>query len=244
MSHATSMMGKSRSATLVIAYLLSRDPSLTPQTALESLRTVREFAEPNDGFMQQLELYHSMGCPVDVLVEPKYQRWLYRREVDMSVACGRAPDHIRFEDEARSEAATVSTGSSESPRLEFRCRRCRQKLGTSEFMVPHTPKPPSATQASQIATLDEGSTSGPSASTQCAHIFLDPLSWMRQELEQGQLEGKLNCPNQRCKATVGKYAWQGQRCSCGQWILPALSLARGRVDEMRSVALLERRGKM
>jgi dual specificity phosphatase 12 len=65
----------------------------------------------------------------------------------------------------------------------------------------------------------------------CAHHFLDPLSWMRPELEQGKLDGRLECP--KCKANVGKYAWQGLRCSCGAWIVPAISLARGKVDEVR-----------
>jgi dual specificity phosphatase 12 len=56
-------------------------------------------AEPNSGFMQQLELYHSMGCPADVSINPIYQRWLYQREVERSVACGQAPEIIRFGDE-------------------------------------------------------------------------------------------------------------------------------------------------
>ena len=74
----------------------------------------------------------------------------------------------------------------------------------------------------------------PAATPQCAHLFLDPLSWMRSELEQGKMEGRLECPNQKCKNNVGKYAWQGMKCSCGKWVVPAISLARGRVDEIKS----------
>lgn len=73
-----------------------------------------------------------------------------------------------------------------------------------------------------------------SAST-CGHLFLDPLSWMRPELSQGKLEGRLECPNVKCGANVGKYAWQGTRCSCGVWVIPAISLQRARVDEARKV---------
>jgi dual specificity phosphatase 12 len=65
----------------------------------------------------------------------------------------------------------------------------------------------------------------------CAHYFLDPLSWMRPELEQGKVEGRLECP--KCNTNVGKYAWQGMRCSCGGWVTPAISLARARIDEVR-----------
>lgn len=54
---------------------------------------------------------------------------------------------------------------------------------------------------------------------------------MRSELEQGKLSGRLLCPG--CKTNVGKYAWQGMRCSCGQWTVPGITVARSRVDEVR-----------
>lgn len=53
---------------------------------------------------------------------------------------------------------------------------------------------------------------------------------MKDELEQGKLEGKLECP--KCKGKVGSYAWQGMKCSCGEWVVPGISLARARVDEV------------
>jgi dual specificity phosphatase 12 len=55
---------------------------------------------------------------------------------------------------------------------------------------------------------------------------------MRPELEQAKLEGRLECP--KCKANVGKYAWQGMQCSCGDWVVPAISLAKGKIDEVKS----------
>jgi dual specificity phosphatase 12 len=54
---------------------------------------------------------------------------------------------------------------------------------------------------------------------------------MRSELEQGKLEGRLECP--KCHTNVGKYAWQGMQCSCGDWVVPGISLAKGRIDEAR-----------
>lgn len=116
-------MGKSRSATVCIAYLLHQQRSgLTPQSALEVIRQSRPLCEPNDGFMEQLNLYHEMGCPDEVADHPVYQRWLYRREVEESVACGRAPElkSVRFEDEQpqrpQEPAAQV---------VEIKCRKCR-----------------------------------------------------------------------------------------------------------------------
>lgn len=54
---------------------------------------------------------------------------------------------------------------------------------------------------------------------------------MKPELEQGKLDGRLECP--KCKTNVGKYAWQGMRCSCSAWVVPAITLAKGKVDEVR-----------
>jgi dual specificity phosphatase 12 len=54
---------------------------------------------------------------------------------------------------------------------------------------------------------------------------------MRPELEQGKLEGRLECP--KCRTNVGKYAWQGMQCNCGDWVVPGISLAKGRIDEAR-----------
>ena len=95
-------MGVSRSTTIHIAYLLTRDPSLNPKSALALIRSSRPFVEPNSGFMSQLALYHSMLCPTSLDDHPVYQRWLHNRDVDASRARGRAPERIFFRDKASS----------------------------------------------------------------------------------------------------------------------------------------------
>ena len=69
--------------------------------------------------MAQLELYKEMGCPRDIDTHPKYQRWLYQKEVSLALAAGMAPDRVRFEDE---EVQEVGQSSGEK---ELRCRKCR-----------------------------------------------------------------------------------------------------------------------
>ena len=222
-------MGKSRSTTLLIAYLLSQNPKLEPQSALDLIRQSRSSAEPNAEFMKQLCLYHSMKCPStqDVLDNhPLYQRWLYDKIVKESAAAGVAPEvsELRFRDEgtampndlAGEDAATNANSGEKSsePTMTYRCRRCRTPLATSTYLVPHNPKRPAATQP-------------------CAHLHLTPLSWMRPELEQGKLEGRLECPNPKCGQSVGRYAWQGMMCSCGEWVVPGMTLGRGRIDEIK-----------
>jgi dual specificity phosphatase 12 len=116
-------MGKSRSAAVAVAYLLRQYPHHTVSSALSLIRESRPIAEPNEGFMAQLKLYKEMGCPRDIDAQPKYQRWLYQREVDLALAAGMAPDRVRFEDE---EIQEEKEGSERD--LELRCRKCRYVL--------------------------------------------------------------------------------------------------------------------
>ena len=139
-------MGKSRSATCVAAYLM-HNYNIKPSEAVAQIRESRPLAEPNEGFMQQLELYYQMHMPVDVEGSPIYQRWLYQREVRLSSECGQAPDadKIRFEDEhveVKDEA--------ERAEKELRCKKCRYDTSTlssgsferhRSILLPPSPKP-------------------------------------------------------------------------------------------------------
>lgn len=222
-------MGKSRSVSAIIAYLLWKHPHRfgrsSPTTtsqhavakALEWVRATRPVAEPNDGFMRQLELWWEMGCPADsddaVERHPTYQRWLYKREVDDAARIGRAPDWIRFEDEAASENSTGAEDAPGGAGMELRCKKCRRVLATKPFVVPH-----------------QGRGSG--ERSECPHFFIEALSWMRPILEEGALDGRLVCPNTKCTASIGRYAWQGFKCSCGDWVAPAFSLQKSKVDKV------------
>lgn len=255
-------MGRSRSVSCVIAYLLykyphrfgGRQPSTTTTaqrraeagdvvaSALRLVQEARDIAQPNDGFMKQLELWWEMGCPIaedgdegegasrsSLENNTIYQKWLYERMLKDARYARVAPDarDIRFEDEAEDTetgAAAVADAddkdqqrqqnASEKPgEKEVRCKKCRRVLATPKFRLSHTP-------------------TGESESPDCAHIFVETLSWMRGALEDGALEGRLGCPNPKCGASVGRFAWQGLQCSCREWVVPAFSLARGRVDEV------------
>ncbi|KAI0136757.1 tyrosine-protein phosphatase YVH1 [Xylariales sp. AK1849] len=237
-------MGKSRSVSCVIAYLLHKYPhrfggkrfvpsaastahrretaSEAVYQALKWVRQARPIAEPNEGFMRQLELWWEMACPVDddgaVESHPIYQKWLYENKLKEARDLGMAPeaDWIRFEDEAQqvtegpADPAQITT-----PAQELRCKKCRRVVANSQFVVDH-----------QGVGITEN------AVTPCPHIFVETLSWMRPALENGALDGRLNCPNTKCSATIGRFAWQGFKCSCGEWVCPAFSLNRSRVDEV------------
>lgn len=261
-------MGKSRSVTAVLAYLLWKYPhryGLTPsmldphqrapdadtarkavQAALEWVRRTREIAEPNPGFMQQLEMWVMMRMPTaggDDAVEkhPVYQRWLWEREVEESAKIGKAPEWIRFEDDHADEeklpkpdkgaedgadGADGADDESKTTISELRCKKCRRVLATSRFIIPHQQQQSAATTKSKPP---------------CPHHFIEPLSWMSDVLGEGLLDGRLMCPGSgggggggaRCGANIGRYAWQGFKCSCGEWVCPAFSLQASKVDEIR-----------
>lgn len=247
-------MGKSRSVTAVVAYLLWKYPhryGLTPgniarpdeetarqavEASLAWVRKTREIAEPNPGFMKQLEMWVRMGRPADAddAVERygTYQRWVWEREVEASVRIGKKPDWIRFEDEQNHDAdvdaddqrgttaaaAAAARGQQNEPRKELRCKKCRRVLVTQQFIIPHQKK-------------QQGGTGKQQQTATCPHHFVEPLSWMRPTLEAGELDGRLTCPNAKCGSNIGRYAWQGFKCSCGEWVCPAISLSASRVDE-------------
>ncbi|RPA79262.1 dual specificity protein phosphatase 12 [Ascobolus immersus RN42] len=222
--------GKSRSATVVAAYLMATY-KIDVAEALERIRKVRPFCEPNEGFMGQLELYHEMGFPgtVEAIEDhPKYQHWIWKREVEVAAAARMAPDRILYHDQERQvgKVLGVERDSSDKALLEFRCKSCRKPIGTSHTVVPHDKK--KAEEAYRRSRKGPNSNELP-----CAHHFLEPLLWMKPELEQGKLEGRLECPNQHCKSKIGSYAWHGMRCSCGEWVVPGISIQRSKIDEIR-----------
>lgn len=273
-------MGKSRSATILLAYLLwaSRQRQSQNQTtgetdemaplplkplsvieALELLRQGRPIAEPNEGFMDQLHMFQDMCCPTnetDLKSHKIYRRWMNKRKVEESLRTMQAPEmeNIIFEDESSDggteegkkghmeEVAdgvlapdgTDETRSAAQTRLQsssqvtIKCRKCRHVLATTPFILDHQPPPhrdPSSEQAPQLENT-------PLPPPQCAHIFLHPLSWMREVLSEGNMEGRLSCPNKKCGTNLGKFAWTGLRCSCGGWVTPGFGLIRTKVDEI------------
>lgn len=120
-----SVMGKSRSATILAAYLMA-SRHIPPNLAVGLIERARPIAEPNLGFMRQLELYHKMEYTAFVEDHPIYQRWIYMQDVKMSNAAGRAPERVHFRD-AEAEIGEITQGMTfaERAEMELRCKRCR-----------------------------------------------------------------------------------------------------------------------
>ncbi|KAJ3551832.1 hypothetical protein NM688_g4482 [Phlebia brevispora] len=70
------------------------------------------------------------------------------------------------------------------------------------------------------------------ANPKCSGYFVEPMKWMEPFLEQGQLAGKIVCPNKKCNAKLGNYDWAGVCCSCKEWVVPGFCIHRSKVDEI------------
>ena len=121
--------------------------------------------------------------------------------------------------------------SKDAPTVSYtlRCRVCRCTL-VEEISASTSPHP-------------ECLLPNPHHST-CRHFFIDPSSpctssksghdnsaeewYYRASL--GLLSGTLLCPRERCAKKVGVFDWKGLQCSCGQWVVPAFAMAKGKVD--------------
>ncbi|KXS17897.1 hypothetical protein M427DRAFT_54144 [Gonapodya prolifera JEL478] len=47
---------------------------------------------------------------------------------------------------------------------------------------------------------------------------------------EGEQDGRIDCPNARCGAKLGSWAWAGAQCSCGTWVTPGFAVQKGKVD--------------
>lgn len=219
--------GVSRSAAIITAYLM-RSEQLSAKDALESLRQSCEFVCPNDGFLEQLQMFEEMGFKVN-RDSPIYKKFRLRVLGD-SYNRGEKIDSSKFAadpglpTEAPSEVKASQNGPVDR-KITYRCQKCRRIVASQDNVVDHVP--------------GEGETSfgwnkrrggnpyNKSDEFGCSSIFIEPLRWMTA-VEEGALEGKLSCAH--CDARLGYFNWSGIQCSCGSWITPAFQLHKSRVD--------------
>lgn len=199
--------GQSRSAAVATAYLMRRDGS-SVQTALSKIQSVRR-VQPNANFVEQLQVFARCDFSVDE-TKAEYARWLF-------LHAGSQVGRPAAEASATSRSQAASQGH-----FSLRCKKCRHVLASEQHIIRHEPKPNA-----------RGGAPGPDShlvDAQCAHYFVEPIRWMKTELDRGELDGRFSCP--KCRSKIGSYAWQGMTCSCLRWVLPALALQRGKIDEV------------
>jgi dual specificity phosphatase 12 len=245
--------GVSRSATICIAYIMKKF-KLTLQDATETVSEVRPSICPNPGFIRQLEQYYLNLHPELKKAMPEPVAGV--SSVSTVAAVSSAPvartsssgdqtttdiDSLPVENTPhdysmalKEETKQYETKQSETAATEQRmvevtqdkvvysCSMCRRPLFTMDDLMPH--------QISQhdIAyhKRDKGNAVSADRVVCSSHYLQEPLQWMGNVDEN---EGKITCP--KCTARVGFWKWDGQQCSCGTWVTPAIQVAKNRVDE-------------
>ncbi|XP_028055604.1 dual specificity protein phosphatase 12-like [Camellia sinensis] len=220
--------GVSRSAAIITAYLM-RTEQLSQKDALESLQQSCEFVCPNDGFLEQLNMFEEMSFKIDH-TSPIYKRFRLKVLGD-SYNRGERIDTSKFgadpglpAEEASSDVGT-SGNSGRVSTAAYRCKKCRRVVALQENIVDHVPG--EGETSFGWHKRKGGNPFNKCDEIECSSIFVEPLRWMTT-VEEGVLEGKLLCVH--CEARLGYFNWSGIQCSCGSWITPAFQLHKSRVD--------------
>lgn len=212
--------GVSRSAAIVTAYLM-RSEQLSYKDAIESLSQSCEFVCPNDGFVDQLNMFEEMGFKVNH-ASSVYKKF-HLKKLGESYNCGETIDATKFGEDPAVEPRTQKLAPSMNaaiPTKAYRCKKCRRIVAVEDNVVDHVPgegEPACAWSKRRNGSFDK----------ECSSLFIEPLQWMTT-VGEGALEGKLSCIH--CEARLGYFNWSGIQCSCGSWITPAFQLHKSRVD--------------
>ncbi|CAR27531.1 hypothetical protein ZYGR_0N00120 [Zygosaccharomyces rouxii] len=224
--------GVSRSVSFTIAYLMYRY-RLNLKTALHAVKRKRPMSQPNDNFMEQLQLYEDMGSRYVDGNNQLYKQWLLKNSVKLDPTGSEILSHDETFKKDEEKDFESMTPEEQTQVKVARCKKCRQKLALSTSFIPHSPPSKQSSEGHFIrrAAGSHRIIGIEASQNQCSHYFVEPMNWMKDELQAKQeLEGKFGCPG--CHRKVGGYNWKGSRCSCGKWVIPAIHLQSDKVDLM------------
>lgn len=201
--------GVSRSATLVIAYIM-RKYQLSFAEAYKRVKRKRKLVHPNPGFVSQLKLYGEMGCKIDADY-PKYKVFCLALAADKVRKVKILPQEYLYLVKQDPGLAQVQP----DPNV-YRCKKCRRVLACKTNLLIH------------YECKDN---------SVCQQMyFVEPLSWMRDVTRSEQ--GKLHCPKCDKKVGSFSWI-MGSQCPCGCQVAPAFYLVPSKVDYSNVVKNVE-----
>ncbi|KAF9517534.1 hypothetical protein BS47DRAFT_1290905 [Hydnum rufescens UP504] len=159
--------GMSRSVAIVAGFLMY-SLKLDRDAALELIRKVRPSVAPNEGFMQQLDIFHDASFKVTRADKSVRNFYMDRsvREVLNGDASEIRTDMFAGFPRTPSASAPATPGG---PHRRIRCKACRRELAAREHMIDHgqlSPPTPIATpqEVSRASSFGETSDVEPSRS--------------------------------------------------------------------------------
>jgi dual specificity phosphatase 12 len=223
MTERVPLAGVSRSAAVAVAVLMGREGSLDADTALDLIRRSHPGAHPNDGFIEQLRLFHAMGCRLDAT----NAQWRRHQVAQLaSTQDGAAAARLN------ADPGNAPPAGGRDGQGMVRCRRCGRLLALMEHTIPHEHGAGGA-RSFGVHKQRKGDTRSGGVG-QCSSLFVEPISWMGDALHDGSVSGKLACP--KCAGRLGAFSWAGEQCGCGCWVTPAFQLHVSRVDILPGTA--------
>lgn len=202
--------GSSRSVTVLIAYLMSSGVIKTTLDGIKLIVSKGGSPNPNDGFMDQLDLWDEMGSKIQKENSnfKKYRLEMLQEDMMISNWTPKELDKLCGE-----------TPSERDPKA-FKCKKCRRALFLPAAIIPHEEN--SDTKAFVTKNKNDRKPKGT-----CSSVFVEPIEWM-EEIRSGRVKGLLYCP--KCRQKVGHFDWAGVQCSCGKWVSPAIQVHRKQTD--------------
>mmetsp|Transcript_47476 Transcript_47476/g.122911 ORF Transcript_47476/g.122911 Transcript_47476/m.122911 type:complete len:282 (-) Transcript_47476:146-991(-) len=223
------MNGESRSATAVAAYMMA-EMGMSAKEALTTMRKIRPNISPNKGFLEQLKMFENMGCKLEGST-PFHTRFRLRQRQEEREA-GYPNGMGEYADDAT--AAYMKCGGGAVPaeyagEVVYSCKMCRKWLFLSRNIITHEQKKGfSREKKTQYKKRSKDGTVTDNVS--CTSTFVEPLRWMNGTVA---MEGRLECPNEKCKSKLGNFSWVGSNCSCGAFITPSFQISTSRVDHIK-----------
>ncbi|XP_072276250.1 dual specificity protein phosphatase 12 [Pyxicephalus adspersus] len=210
--------GVSRSAAVVIAYLMNTT-KCTYEEAHRRLQDAKSDIKINQEFVNQLGLFESMGCEVD-MTSASYKQYRLQKLTEKYPELQRLPREV---------FALDPSSIAQTKEVLYRCRKCRRSLFRAESILNHSLGAGPMAFAHKRLTIPNSSDS-----TKCTSYFIEPVQWMEESL-LGVMDGQLLCP--RCHSKLGSFNWYGEQCSCGRWVTPAFKVHKNRVDEVKPLLI-------
>jgi dual specificity phosphatase 12 len=213
------LLGVSRSATLVLAYLMSKERKSV--TDIYEFVKLKRFIRPNNGFIKQLELFEAMGYIIDK--ESLVYKCFMLDTLAQNIKRG-----ANINDILNNESSSYSSIDLQQP--HYKCKKCRYYLFNATNRIKHLKSYEKYDTNDWYSKLDyfkklnSGNNLNNSVCTK--EIFIEPVSWLVDKISD--IEGKINCP--KCDSKIGSFNWYGQKCSCHTWVVPAFHIYEQKVD--------------
>jgi len=227
--------GVSRSATVVIAYLMKSMKISLPE-AIKILTSVR-LVSPNIGFLHQLVLYESMGLTLEGDSEAHRTYRLIKKMKDLSrewknkrnnVLLGMDPEEDEYPPLSTSSWSSTnsSTNSTDSDLANLRdnfapsrevyvCTKCKRKLFFKSSVINHQLELKGCEALLQRTKIEP-----------CDGLFVEMTKWMGP-FDEDSNQGTLACPS--CKEELGSWQLKPKECMCGCQMDPAFKILLAKV---------------